>query len=64
MDNRYYENDIAKVKISFSNSSKEEQDRVFKNIAEACYNLVLYEYKKGVTKDENKNISGGTKSTI
>lgn len=64
MDNRYYENDIAKVKISFSNRSKEEQDRVFKNIAEACYNLVLYEYKKGVTKDENKNISEGTKSTI
>ena len=64
MDNRYYENDIAKVKISFSNRSKEEQDRVFKNIAEACYNLVLYEDKKGVTKDENKNISGGTKSTI
>jgi hypothetical protein len=64
MNNRYYENDIAKVKISFSNRSKEEQDRVFKNIAEACYNLVLYEYKKGVTKDENKNISGGTKSTI
>ena len=31
MDNRYYENDIAKVKISFSNRSKEEQDRVFKN---------------------------------
>lgn len=64
MNNRYYENDIAKVKISFSNRSKEEQDRVFKNIAEACYNLVLYEYKKGVTKDENKNIPGGTKSTI
>ena len=64
MNNRYYENDIAKVKISFSNCSKEEQDRVFKNIAEACYNLVLYEYKKGATKDENKNISGGTKSTI
>ena len=64
MDNRYYDNYIAIVKISFSNRSKEEQDRVFKNIAEACYNLVLYEYKKGVTKDENKNISGGTKSTI
>ena len=64
MEDRYYENDIAKVKISFSNCSKEEQDKVFKNIADACYNLVLYEYKKGVTKDENKNISKGTTNII
>ena len=64
LDDRYYENDKARITITFANNAKEEQDRVFKNIAEACYNLCLHEYKKGATKDENKNISGGTKSTI
>ena len=34
MEDRYYENDIAKVKISFSNCSKEEQDKVIKAIKE------------------------------
>ena len=43
MEDRYFENEIAKVKISFSNKSKE---KVFKDIANACYNLVKYEYSK------------------
>ena len=64
LEDRYYESDLAKVRIAFANKTKEEQDRVFKNIADACYNLVLYEYKKGVTKDENKNISKGTTNII
>ena len=41
-----------------------EQDKVFKNIADACYNLVKYEYLKEVAKDENKNISKGTTNII
>ena len=47
MEDRYYENDIAKVKISFSNCSKEEQDKAFKNI-------LKYEYLKESYKDINK----------
>ena len=54
MEDRYYENDIAKVKISFSNCSKEEQDKAFKNIADACYNILKYDYLKGSYKDINK----------
>lgn len=46
MEDRYFENEIAKVKISFSNKSKEDKEKVFKDIANACYNLVKYEYSK------------------
>ena len=64
MENRYYESDIAKVKITFANRTKEEQNKVFKDIADACYNLVMYEYKKGVTKNENNNNSKGLANII
>ena len=64
MEDRYYESDIAKVKITFANITKEEQNKVFKDIADACYNLVMYEYLKEVAKDENKNISKGTTNII
>ncbi len=64
LEDRYYESDLAKVRIAFANNTKEEQDKVFKNIADACYNLVKYEYLKEVAKDENKNISKGTTNII
>lgn len=64
MEDRYYESDIAKVKITFANITKEEQNKVFKDIADACYNLVMYEYKKGVTKNENNNNSKGLANII
>ena len=64
MEDRYYESDIAKVKITFANRTKEEQEKVFRNIADACYNLVMYEYKKGVTKNENNNNSKGLANII
>ena len=64
LEDRYYESDLAKVRIAFANNTKEEQDRVFKNIADACYNLVKYESLKEVAKDENKNISKGTTNII
>lgn len=64
LEDRYYESDIAKVKITFANRTKEEQKKVFKNIADACYNLVINEYKKGVTKNENNNNSKGPASII
>ena len=64
LEDRYYESDLAKVRIAFANNTKEEQDKVFKNIADACYNLVKYEYLKEVDKDENKNISKGTTNII
>ena len=54
MEDRYYENDIAKVKISFSNCSKEEQDKAFKNIADACYNILKYDYLNKSYKNANK----------
>lgn len=63
-EDRYYESDIAKVKITFANRTKEEQEKVFRNIADACYNLVMYEYKKGVTKNENNNNSKGLANII
>ena len=64
LEDRYYESDLAKVRIAFANNTKEEQDKVFKNIADACYSLVKYEYLKEVAKDENKNISKGTTNII
>ena len=64
MEDRYYESDIAKVKITFANRTKEEQNKVFKDIADACYNLVMYEYKKGVTNNENNNNSKGLANII
>ena len=64
MEDRYYESDIAKVKITFANRTKEEQNKVFKNIADACYNLVMYENKNGVTKNENNNNSKGLANII
>lgn len=53
LEDRYYENDVARVHITFANRTKEEQDRVFKNIAEACYNILKYDYLKEIK--ENKD---------
>ena len=61
LEERFYENEVAKVKISFSNKSKEEQDKVFKDIAQAAYNLCKYEYLRNLKEDTNEdnNNAGG-----
>ena len=59
MEDRHYENDKARITITFANGTKEEQDKVFKNIADACYNILKYDYLKGSYKDINKR--GDTK---
>lgn len=55
----YYETDVAKVTITFANKSKEEQEKIFKDIAQASYNLCLHEYKRGLEKT-NEDTKGFT----
>ena len=64
LEPREYENDRAKVKITFANKTDEEREVIFTNVAQAIYDLCLNEYKKemGIT-NENKNNTGATKST-
>ena len=55
LEDKHYENDKAKITITFANNTKEEQDRAFKNIAEACYKLCKHEHLKNISRlNENK----------
>ena len=59
--------DGCKVIVHDSEYDEYDQEcevKVFKDIADACYNLVMYEYKKGVTKNENNNNSKGLANII
>lgn len=57
LEDKHYENDKARITITFANNTKEEQDRAFKNIAEACYKLCKYEYQRGLEKtNEDSNL--------
>lgn len=60
----YKEDAVSKVTITFAtNQTKEQQDKVFKDFAQAAYNLCLYEYKRGLEKtNENQDNIGTTKS--
>lgn len=43
----YREDAVSKVTITFAtNQTKEQQDKVFKDFAQAAYNLCLHEYLK------------------
>lgn len=42
----FKETDIAKITITFADITDEERDKVFKEIAQACYDLCLYEYRR------------------
>ena len=55
LEDKHYENDKARITITFANNTKEEQDRAFKNIAEACYKLCKHEHLKNISRiNENK----------
>lgn len=51
MIDKVVETDKAIMRFSFKNQSKEEQEKVFKNIAQACYNLCLHEYLKSLNEE-------------
>jgi len=55
MIDKVVETDKAIMRFSFKNQSKEEQDKVFKDIAQACYNLCLYEHKRKLKEDAKTN---------
>lgn len=43
----YREDAVSKVTVTFAtNQTKEQQDKVLKDFAQAAYNLCLYEYKR------------------
>lgn len=54
-EDEYYEDDIAKCKITFADITDKEREKVFKNFAQAAYNLCLYEYKRNLKGDANTN---------
>lgn len=49
----YRETDKAKITITFADITDEEREKVFKDFAQAAYNLCLHEYLKKL-KGENK----------
>lgn len=55
LEQREYENDRAKVKVTFANVSDEEREVIFTNAAQAIYDLCLNEYKKELKRDKSKN---------
>ncbi|WP_297135722.1 hypothetical protein [Terrisporobacter sp.] len=55
LEPREYENDRAKVKVSFANVSDEEREVIFTNAVQAIYDLCLNEYKKELKRDKSKN---------
>lgn len=63
LEPREYENDRAKVKVTFANVSDEEREVIFTNAAQAIYDLCLNEYKKETKANENNNDEGTTKLT-
>lgn len=66
MNQIFKETDTAKITITFADITDEERDKAFKGIAQACYDLCLYEYKrklKGGNTNENNNDEGSTKLT-
>lgn len=63
-ENEYYEDDIAKCKITFADITDEEREKVLKDFAQAAYNLCLYEYQRGLKNtNENQDNVGTAKST-
>ena len=62
LEPREYENDRAKVKVTFANVSDEEREVIFTNAAQAIYDLCLNEYKKEIKTNENKDNVRSTKS--
>lgn len=63
LEPREYENDRAKVKVTFANVSDEEREVIFTNAAQAIYDLCLNEYKKEIKTNENNNDEGAIKLT-
>ncbi len=61
LEPREYENDRAKVKVTFANVSDEEREVIFTNAAQAIYDLCLNEYKKEIKTNENNNDKGTTR---
>lgn len=55
LEPKEYENDRAKVKVTFANVSDEEREVIFTNAAQAIYDLCLNEYKKELKRDKSKN---------
>ncbi|SFI95148.1 hypothetical protein SAMN02910355_0276 [Terrisporobacter glycolicus] len=48
----YREDAVSKVTITFAtNQTEEQQEKVFKDIAQACYNLCLHEYLKSLNEE-------------
>ena len=51
MVDKVVETDKAIMRFTFKNQSKEEQDKVLKDFAQAAYNLCLHEYLKKLEED-------------
>lgn len=58
-EDEYYETDKAKITITYADITDEEREKVFKNIAQACYDLCLYEYKRKLREEENEKGTNG-----
>lgn len=57
------DDEVSKITVSYADITDKEREKVFKNVAQAAYNLCLYEYKRGLEKtNENQDNIGTTKS--
>lgn len=52
MIDKVVETDKAIMKFIFKSQSKEKQDIAFRDIAQASYNLCLYEHTKALEQDK------------
>lgn len=59
---KIFKTEKATIRVTFTNQSKEEQERVLRNFAEASFKLAKVQYERGLT-NENNNDEGTIKLT-
>lgn len=59
---KIFKTEKATIRVTFANQSKEDQERVLRNFAEASFKLAKVQYERGLT-NENNNDEGAIKLT-
>lgn len=57
---KIFKTEKATIRVTFANQSKEDQERVLRNFAEASFKLAKVQYERGLT-NENNNDEGTTR---
>ena len=57
MESKIYKTEKGVIRVTFTDQTKEEQDKVFMNFIEASYKLAKKQYQRGIEKtNDNSNL--------